>query len=179
MTVYFGDKESIFNSKVQLEQQIPSIGSILPANVTFAEASPKDLFGNGLSKATRLSANELRSGVFINDDNGFHFEPFPNIMQISPIRDFWVADIIADTALEIFSVGNLLSSSMQEGRYAAGRGSLIAGLPQTLKILPNRETGLSVKGDARRIKSLKFQGKDLIAVAINNDSIVWFKPNGQ
>jgi len=119
-----GGEESIFASREVLESQIPSIGPKFPTNRAFAEASPKDIFGDGLSQAIKLTVKELRSGVFINDGNGFHFEPFPNAMQISFIQDFLIADFNADGLMDIFSAGNLFASSMQEGRYAADRGSI-------------------------------------------------------
>jgi len=117
--------------------------------------------------------NELRSGVFINDGNGFHFEPFPNIMQISFIQDFLIADINADGLMDIFSAGNLFPSSMQEGRYAADRGAIITGLPDNHHTLSNHDSGISLRGDIRHIKPLNYKGKELIMVVRNNDSIKW------
>jgi len=175
MTFTTKGKESIFASRDVLESQIPSIRSKFPTNKAFAEASLKDIFGDGLSQAIKLTVKELRSGVFINDGNGFHFEPFHNTMQISFIQDFLVADFNADGLMDIFSVGNLYASSMQEGRYAADRGSIITGLSNNHKILSNHDTGISIRGDIRHIESLNYQGNELIMVVRNNDSIQWLK----
>ncbi|MCK5368594.1 MAG: VCBS repeat-containing protein, partial [Cyclobacteriaceae bacterium] len=173
MTYNTSGKESIFASRNILVTQIPSIGPKFPTNRAYAEASLKDIFGDGLSQATKLTVKELRSGVFINDGNGFHFEPFPNIMQISFIQDFLIADINADGLADIFSAGNLFASSIQEGRYAADRGAIIIGLPDNPKMLSNHDAGLSLGGDIRHIKSLNYKGKKLIMVVRNNDSIKW------
>ena len=173
MTYYTNGKESIFSSRSVLKIQIPSIGPMFPTNKAFAEASLKDIFGDGLSKALKLTVNELRSGVFINDGNGFHFEPFPNIMQISFIQNFLIADINSDGRMDIFSAGNLLASSVQEGRYTADRGSIITGLTDNPELVSNHDLGLSLRGDVRHIKMLNFNGKELIIVVSNNDSIKW------
>jgi len=175
MTLNTGGKESIFASRDVLERQIPSISAKFHTNKAYAEASPSDIFGDALSQAIKLTAKELRSGVFINDGYGFHFEPFPNSMQISFIQDFLIADFNADGLMDIFSGGNLFASSMQEGRYAADRGPIITGQSNNHKILSNHDTGISIRGDIRHIESLNFQGNELIMVVRNNDSIQWFK----
>lgn len=175
MTYNTGDKESIFASRNVLKIQIPSIGPKFPTNRAFAEASLKDIFGDGLSQAIKLTIKELRSGVFINDGNGFHFEPFPNIMQISFIQDFLIADIDADGLVDIFSAGNLFASSIQEGRYAADRGAIITGLPDNPQMLSSHDSGISLRGDIRHIKSLNYKGKELIMVVRNNDTIIWLR----
>ena len=168
-------KESIFASRDVLERQIPSIESKFRTNKSFAEASPKDIFGDGLSQAIKLTVKELRSGVFINDGNGFHFEPFPNSMQTSFIQDFLIADFNDDGLMDIFSAGNLYASSMQEGKYAADRGSIITGPPHH-QTLSNDETGISIRGDIRHVDFLNYQGVRLLMVVRNNDTIVWLKP---
>ena len=90
-------------------------------------------------------------------------------------KTFWVADFNADGLMEIFSAGNLFASSMQEGRYAADRGSIITGLSDNHLVISNYDTGISLRGDIRRIASLNFQGNELVMVVRNNDSIQWFK----
>lgn len=173
MTIHKKGKESIFASRDVMEMQFPSIEKNFSANQAFAKASPKDIFGDDISQAIKLTVQELRSGVFINDGHGFHFEPFPNIMQISFIQDFLITDINIEGSMDIISAGNLFSSSTQEGRYAAGRGAIITGLPDNPRILSNRDSGFSIKGDIRHLKSLNYKGKEMIMVAVNNDSIKW------
>ena len=176
MTVNVKGEESIFNQEVMLTRQIPSIGLSLPDKISFAEATPRDFFGGNLLKANKLTVNEFRSGIYINENGEFYFKPFPNILQISPIRDFLLADIMANGSMEILSVGNMYPASMHEGRYAAGRGSVIkVGSTQVPEVLTYMETGFSARGDVRGVELLKFQGNDLLAVTTNNDSILWFR----
>ena len=129
--------------------------------------------GDGLSLARKLTIHEVRSGVFINDGSGFHFEPLPTAMQISFLQDFLVSDFNDDGFADILSVGNFYAASIQEGRYSADRGSILAGRSGGYQILSNHEIGLSLQGDIRRIESLNFQGNELIMMARNNDSILW------
>lgn len=172
-------KESIFASREILEKQIPSIASKFSTNRTFAEASPWDIFEDGFSQATKLSTEELRSGVFINNGNGFQFEPFPNSMQKSFIQDFLIADFDKDGSMDIFSAGNLFASSMQEGKYAADRGSMITGPSENRQLLSNHETGISLRGDIRHVERLNYQGNELIMIVRNDDEIDWLKLNNE
>ena len=179
MTFNPNGEESIFVSRDVLEKQIPSIGQKFSTNMAYAEASLKEILGDGLSRARKLTIHELRSGVFINDGSGFYFEPLPTAMQISFLQDFLVSDLNDDGFADILSVGNFYASSIQEGRYSADRGSMLAWQSSGYQILSNHEIGLSLKGNARRIKSLNFQGNELIMVARNNDSILWLKGMGK
>jgi len=169
-------EESIFASRAELEKQIPFISRSFFSNMDYAKATPKEILGDGFSKAIKFKAGELRSGVFLNEENGFQFLPFPNEMQISAIRDFMIYDFNADGNNDIFSVANLYAATMQEGRYAADRGSII--IPhENGRMLQNNFTGLSISGDARKVEMLNFQGEKLIMVVRNNDSIKWLKLN--
>ena len=168
-------KESIFSAGDMLRRQIPSIGSNFSTHKEFSEASPNEVLGKNFIQAEKLPAKELRSGVFINNHDRFHFLPFPNIMQISFIRNFLIKDINLDGSVDILTAGNLFPAAMQEGRYAADRGSVLAGLPDDHRMLPNEETGIFLRGDIRQVKLLNFQGNDLIMATRNNSSIMWFK----
>jgi hypothetical protein len=163
MTITSDGAEFIFNTGSALQRQIPSIGSSLAAD---------DL---DLAEAIRLSVVELRSGVFINDGKSFHFQPFPNLMQVSFIQDFLVADLDKNGSPDILSVGNLYPATMQEGRYASSRGALLTGFPQSPQVLAYSQTGISIRGDTRGVDRLNFQGQDLILIAQNDDSIMWLK----
>jgi hypothetical protein len=163
MTITSDGAEFIFNAGSALQRQIPSIGSSLAAD---------DL---DLAEAIRLSVVELRSGVFINDGKSFHFQPFPNLMQVSFIQDFLVADLDKNGSPDILSVGNLYPATMQEGRYASSRGALLTGFPQSPQVLAYSQTGISIRGDTRGVARLNFQGQDLILIAQNDDSIMWLK----
>ena len=175
ITTTSNGQESIFSPRILLERQIPVIGSSLPSNMLFVDASPTDLFGERFFETKKASVVELRSGIFINDGSRFRFEPFPNLMQISVIQDFLVTDLTKDGLSDILSVGNLYPASMKEGRYAASRGSLLTGLPNSVELLSYQRSGISIRGDTRGISKLNFQGQDLLMVAQNNDSVMWLK----
>ncbi len=175
ITYFSKGQESVFTTKEILERQIPSIASRFPSSKDFAEANPNQILGQAVSQSKKLSVKELRSGVFINDGQGFHFEPFSNLMQTGFIQDFLIADVDEDGSPDILSAGNLFSSSMQEGRYDANYGGLLKGPPHKGEIMSSYDTGIYLKGDMRSIESLIYQGKELLMGVRNNDTIIWFK----
>jgi hypothetical protein len=175
LTYSDGNDEYAFSSKDLLKKQIPSLGSTFQSNESFSEATLEMIFGNKLKEAAQLSVVEFRSGIFVNEGSSFRFLAFPNILQISTIQDFLIDDLTGSGDLNIFSVGNLLKASTSQGMYAADRGTLVAGFPNHIQVLTNQETGISLRGDVRKIETLNFQGDTLLMVAINNDSISWYK----
>lgn len=177
MTLSKNGEEYVFNTQVQLARQIPSFNSSFLTKQPFPVVSPSDLIGNGLTDAVKLTVSELRSGIYLNTEDGFQFKPVPNQMQLSTIRDFLVADLSGDDSMEVLSTGNMFPASSQEGRYAASRGALLLGFPDNPQVKSNGLTGLSARGDTRGAKQIKFQEQDYLIVARNNDSLLWFKPN--
>ena len=175
LTYSSGNEEYAFSSRDLLQKQIPSLGNTFQSNKSFSEATLEMIFGKNIKESELLTAVELRSGIFVNEGNTFRFHAFPNILQISTIQNFLIDDLTGGGDLSIFSVGNLLKASTSQGMYAADRGTLIAGFPNHIQVLTNQETGISLRGDVRKIETLNFQEDMLLMVAINNDSINWYK----
>ncbi len=176
MTFRSNGEESIFASRRELEKQIPQISRRFPSNLEYARASPKEILGAGFPDAIKLSATELRSGVFLNDENEFHFLPFPNTMQMSIIRDFVIFDVDNDGFNDILSVGNLYAVTMQDGRYSADHGTVIFASEKGA-MFPKSIEGLSIKGDMRKLETLYIQGVRHVLIARNNDEMQWLKVN--
>ena len=173
MTTSSKGEETIFTSREVLGTQFPSLHRQFPSAKAYANASLKEVLGGDLSRATVLEAIELRSGVFINDEGSFQFQAFPNKMQISPVRDFLITDINSDALPEVISVGNLFPASMQQGRYAAGRGIILSKVDDNYQLLPNHSTGFSLRGDIRNIQEINVGEKEMMVIVTNDNHIQW------
>jgi hypothetical protein len=177
LTYVIGNKEYMFASREMLNRQVPSLKGNFPTAKSYAEAPMEDILGQDYQQEIKQTAHELRSGVYINNGDNFDFVPFPNIMQISFIQDFLIDDLTDDGVEDLFSAGNLLGSSVQQGMYASDRGAVLTGLPNEPNVIPNGKTGIFLKGDIRQIERLNYKGASMIMVAVNNDSITWYKPS--
>ena len=166
-------KESIFASQEVLARQVPSVAKLFESNQAFAEATPVGILGETFSETDPLSIYELRSGVFINDQGQFHFQPFENLLQIGFLRDFLIHDFNQDGVLDFLAGGNMFPANRQHGRYDANLGVMTSG--SDLSTLPSLHSGVYLEGDVRKIKSITFQNQEYLMAVRNNDSILWFK----
>ncbi|MCG8306936.1 MAG: VCBS repeat-containing protein [Cytophagales bacterium] len=172
MTGVFQGKESIFNTRDNLVQQIPLIGRKFRSYRSYAEASVTEVLGDRVATARKLTVNELRSGVFINNSGSFRFEPFPNICQISYLKTFLTSDFNKDGKVDILTGGNFTESSMREGRYSSGRGTVLLGKNNGYEVALNHIIGLSLTGEVSGMEKIIFQGKGLVLIARRNASVL-------
>jgi hypothetical protein len=84
-----------------------------------------------------------------------------------------------DGIKDICLVGNLSAIKPELGRYDANCGTVFKGLPNhQYRYLPQTEAGITYKGDARDIASIKTTDKKrAIIMTINNQSLKIFKYN--
>lgn len=160
-------------SRDELLDQCPSLKTKFPSYKAYADATVQDIFNpEQLKSAKHLEAVEFRSGVYINDKQGFHFNPFPNEAQSFPMRDFIIDDFNHDGSKDLLAVGNDFAVRAQAGRYDAGKGMLITQNKEAVfSVIPN--TGISAGRDARKIIKID----NLVIVANNDDKVQIFRIN--
>jgi hypothetical protein len=172
MTYAVNGKESIYPSYRDITKQIPAISDRFATAREYASATIQELFGkDDLNQASVLISNEMRSGIFINENGKFLFHPFKNEAQLSWIQDILLDDINIDGRIDILTGGNSRSSTIQEGWYLADQGSLLLNESEGFMVRENFKIGLSLKGEIREMKIIEFQNRKHILVARNNDSI--------
>lgn len=139
----------------------------------FASSTLFDLYAdNRLEAALKFEANELRSGVFLNDGVGsFEFRPLPRIAQIAPSTDACFADLNDDGNLDIVLAQNFYGPQRETGRMDGGVGLVLAG-SKAGTFIPLHPTlsGIRVSGDARRVSIVDINGNQLpdVVFALNN-----------
>ncbi|MCA9168781.1 MAG: VCBS repeat-containing protein [Planctomycetales bacterium] len=114
-----------------------------------------------LAQAHRVDANELQSGVLINEgDLHFSFKPLPRIVQAAPVYGTEVIDANADGNLDLYVVQNFYSPQRETGRMDGGVSLLLLGNGQGdwEPVWPDA-SGLVIGGDA----------KGLVATDVNRD----------
>ena len=162
----------------QLTNQIAGLGEKYPNYSDFGGKTAKDIFGkNILNQSVLKRAVLFESCLFLNNGDGtFETEILPQIAQFSPVRDILVRDVNLDGKLDLVLVGNNYSVRPSFGRYDASYGWCLLGEKEhEFKPLMPVESGLSIKGDARRVNSITVSGKHYLVAAVNNSNLQIFR----
>ncbi len=173
LSYYIQGKSYPMATRDELIDQVPSMKSKFPTYAAYADATVRDFFPpEQWEKAIHLSAEEFRSGVFINKGGSFQFMPFIIEAQAFPVRDFLIDDFNHDGLPDLLLTGNNFAVRAQWGREDAGKGLLLTqNKDGSFSALPG--DGLESDKDVRKIARID----DYILVANNNDKLQIFHIN--
>ncbi|HEY6976780.1 MAG TPA: VCBS repeat-containing protein [Chitinophagaceae bacterium] len=193
LTYTVDGKEYTFLGKEELEKQLPVIKKKFLRYTDFAGKTVREIFGDQLNGAMTLQAQTLASACFINDGRGnFNHQFLPFTMQLSPIFALYSVKT-QNNKNALLSGGNFYGVLPYEGRYDAMPIALCfddamaqKNDPKTYQdeqvnfhepqLLP--PSLLSVKGEIRDIKLLRFaRNKKALVIARNNDTLLFLEVN--
>jgi hypothetical protein len=171
LSYYIQGKSYPVATRDELIDQVPSMKSKFPTYASYADATVKDIIPpEKWAGAIHLSAEEFRSGVFINKGGTFTFHPFLNEAQAFPVRDLLIDDFNHDGRPDLLLTGNNYASRAEWGREDAGKGLLLIQQPDGTFTAPPC-TGLETDKDVRRIARID----NYILAANNNDLLQIFR----
>jgi len=162
----------------ELAVQISGFEKDYPDYSDFGGKTIEDFFGKSLLDQSIIKrAVQFESCVFLNNGDGtFKTEKLPTEAQFSPVRDILVQDINHDGINDLILAGNNYPVRPSYGRYDASYGWFLSGgLNHYYKILMPVESGLIIKGDARKIVFFNVSGKQYLATAVNNGELQIFE----
>ena len=178
LSYYIQGKSYPMATRDDLLDQIPSFKTQYPTYQSYCDATVNDIMTREQwAGAIHLSAEEFRSGIFLNDGSVFHFKAFPPEAQAFPVRDILTGYFKGQTGglKDILLAGNNYAVRAQWGREDAGKGLLlttqkdVSGHPEFL-VVPGGG-GFYADKDVRKMVQID----QFIIVANNNDSIQIFK----
>lgn len=178
---YFNPVEKdryIIHNRLVLLDQLPGKKKKFETFTQYARTPFQQVFSpTELEGAVVENAYKLESVVLINKQGkGFEIQDLPDIAQISTINDVVVEDINGDEAADLLIVGNTYSQETLFGRYDASIGTLLLGDNKfNWKESAPTESGWTVDGDARQVKSLNTASGKVFVVSCNNDKLQFFK----
>lgn len=176
--IYNGDTSYPMVLKHDLIKQIPTLASKYPTYDQFKNQRIEDIFqADILDKSIKKEVYHLESAFFINDGKGsFEMTSLPTEVQFAPIYGFYVEDFNQDGLLDIIAGGNLSRVKPEVGNYMSGYGVVLMGNDDNyFRTIKAMESGFSVIGEIRDIKSIRYKNKKFILVAKSNDYIQVFK----
>jgi hypothetical protein len=168
---YHQGKKRLFATKDEIAKQLVGIKKRFVDYKSYAQASSEQVIEPELlKKSLELSAFEFRSCWFKNEGNfKFSLIALPIEVQFSPVRAFYVNDFNNDGSPDVLTAGNFYENNIQMGRYDASYGNLLLNNGKgTLNLAPNRDTGLNLEGQIRKLRPIKIKDK-LILIAARND----------
>jgi len=144
----------------ELAKARPSIRARFPTYAKYAAAPIDDLFGmERLRRSIRREANTLESGVLLNKEEGFCFEPLPPLAQIAPARDLALLDVDGDRRLDLVIGQNDFSPEPQVGRMDGGTSLVLLGNGQgQFEPLMPEASGVLVPEEVRRLAVTDLDG---------------------
>ena len=162
----------------KLSYSFPWLPRRFPTYRSFADAGLSDLFEpEFLDRAQRLEANELASGIFIQQaDGSFRFERLPPQAQLAPVRAIVVRDFNQDGESDLALVGNFFGPEPSTGRFDGGVGLVLRGDGRGHFVpLAAVDSGLLVPGEANSAVHLQVAGSGAIAVARCEGPLLLFR----
>ncbi|MEZ5276568.1 MAG: FG-GAP-like repeat-containing protein [Opitutaceae bacterium] len=131
---------------------MPSLKEKFPTFNEFASALLPEIYTpEKLDGSLHLSANELASGVFLNDGSGhFAFRPLPRMAQTAPVFGVVAADFTGDGQTDLFLAQNFNGPQVETGRYDGGLSLILVGdgtggfVPMT-----PAQSGIAISGEGR------------------------------
>lgn len=149
-----GGKLYPWRSRRDLGAAFPALLKRYPKNSDYARATLSDLFGEErLAQGTRLTATELRSGVFLSQADGtYRFQPLPRLAQIAPLQGMVACDFDGDGWADVYVVQNSYAPIPAVGRFDGGLSQLLRGDGKGgFVAVPPHESNLVVVGDAKAL----------------------------
>jgi hypothetical protein len=140
-----------------LKPALPTIGAEFPTYAEFSTAPLEKVFDpERLKQLARFTANELDSGVLINDGNlKFRFQPLPDVAQLAPASGAAVVDLNGDGRLDVVLAQNLLTFNREVGRLDGALSLVLVGDSHGELIpLAPRDSGVLVPEQARSVSAV-------------------------
>ncbi|WP_396632608.1 VCBS repeat-containing protein [Maribacter sp. R86514] len=164
-------KEVPIRGKSCMTEQLPYLEKRITSYQDFASRDLEGIIGEDLEESLHYEVVEFRSGIFINNGEGdFSFEPFKFAAQRSPVNAIIYEDFDKDGFKDLILAGNNHMSEPETTRYDAGISTYFKGQNKgRFKEIPNKETGLYLNGDTRKVISILQADQQFLLVINNND----------
>jgi enediyne biosynthesis protein E4 len=171
-----------FNSKDDLQSQMPFIEKKYPTYESYARQTITDIFtAEQLKNALVLKATVFASCYLENKGNDqFELTPLPREAQFSPIYAIQSGDFNQDGNTDMILAGNFFGNRIKFGENDANKGLLLTGNGKgNFTVISDTLSGFHINGEVRDIADIRMaSGKNILVFALNNDSVRIYGASG-
>jgi len=179
-----GDRLLPVRGRSGSSQAMPSVAKRFGSFDAFARATLPEIYGaQNLEGATVLRAEELRSGILLNDGTGrFEFRALPRRAQVAPSFGVAAPDVDGDGCADLVLSQNFFTPQPETPRMDGGVGLLLLGRGDGTfdPVRPDR-SGLLIPGDAKALVAADFNGdgRPDVAATQNDGDLLLFENRGE
>ncbi|HTL07357.1 MAG TPA: VCBS repeat-containing protein [Chitinophagaceae bacterium] len=166
-------------SRDDLTDQLPALKKKFLGYKEYANAGIKDIFTpQQLQDAGLLQAASMQTMYLENrGSSGFLPHVLPAAAQYAPVYAVVAEDLNQDGKKDLLLAGNNSWTRIRFGRYCANHGVFMTGDGRgNFTYVPQRESGLALKGDTRSMALIQTSNKKNIITGINDSAVVIIKP---
>ena len=174
---YVQGKSYPFVSRDELNEQIYPMRRRFSSYKAYADASIKDVFTpEELSKATKLTVNELKTTLFINDKGKFKPAALPIEAQFSAVSQILTGDFDHDGKTDILLLGNHADNRLKLGSFDANYGCLLKGDGKGgFKYVEQPSSGLSIVGDVKSALEININNAPYLLIGLSDTPLQFYK----
>ncbi|WP_413667447.1 VCBS repeat-containing protein [Mucilaginibacter sp. Mucisp86] len=166
-----------FVSRDELNDQIYPMRKRFASYKAYCDATMKDIFTpEELAKATKLTANEDETSLFLNRGGKFVKGQLPLQAQYSSVSEILTGDFNHDGKTDLLLLGNHSDNRLKLGSFDANYGCLLTGDGKgnfTYQTQPL--AGLSVNGDVKSATEVKINGVNYVLIGASGEALQFYK----
>jgi hypothetical protein len=161
-------------SRDEMTDQIVSLRQRFPTYDSYADATIEDvLTTQQLKSAKQLSVDYFQTTYFENQNGIFRAHALPAEANFFPVFAISTGDFDRDGKQDILLAGNTDHARIKIGKIDAGYGLLLRGDGKGhFQSVPQRNSGLSVRGCTRDLIKLHGKNGGRVIFAVNNQAPV-------
>lgn len=174
---YVQGKSYPFVSRDELNEQMYPMRRKFTSYKAYADVTLQDIIpADKLEKAGKLSANEVNTCVFINQNGKFSKTILPVEAQFSMVSKIMVKDFDHDQKPDILLLGNHTDNRLKIGSIDANYGCLLKGDGKgNFTYISQPVSGLDVEGDVKSATEIAVNGAKYLLIGISGKPLTFYQ----
>ena len=166
-----------FGTKNEITSQVTMLKKTNITYDAFAQKTYEMIFTKEQrSDASFFKAEELRTGIFWNENGNWRFQTLPDEAQLSPVYSIVAEDFNGDQIIDLWLGGNFWSLKPQVGRLNSSKGlTLFGSKDNTFKVVDKKVSGIEIEGEVRGAVYLRQNDVEGIVIGINNSDLKFYE----